>query len=101
MKMISSGEKKSPLIKRLLFFTLILLALVGISSIASEWIPNQRAENKIGVVDITGLISDSERIVSQVKKFGADKRIRGIDPQNDSSDAFVLAELFNLIDDVL
>jgi len=78
MEMIGSGKNKSPLIKRLLFFTLILLALVGISSIASEWIPNQRAENKIGVVDITGLISDSEHIVNQVKKFGADKRIRGI-----------------------
>ena len=78
MEMIGSGKNKSPLIKRLLFFTLILLALVGISSIASEWIPNQRAENKIGVVDITGLINDSEHIVNQVKKFGADKRIRGI-----------------------
>ena len=78
MEMIGSGKNKSPLIKRLLFFTLILLALVGISSIASEWIPNQRAENKIGVVDITGLIIDSEHIVNQVKKFGADKRIRGI-----------------------
>ena len=78
MEMIGSGKNKSPLIKRLLFFTLILLALVGISSIASEWIPNQRAENKIGVVDITGLISDPEHIVNQVKKFGADKRIRGI-----------------------
>ena len=78
MEMTGSGGNKSPLIKRLLFFTLILLALVGISSIASEWIPNQRAENKIGVVDITGLISDSELIVNQVKKFGADKRIRGI-----------------------
>jgi protease-4 len=78
MEMTGSGKNKSPLIKRLLFFTLILLALVGISSIASEWIPNQRAENKIGVVYITGLISDSEHIVNQVKKFGADKRIRGI-----------------------
>ena len=78
MEMTGSGGNKSSLIKRLLFFTLILLALVGISSIASEWIPNQRAENKIGVVDITGLINDSEHIVNQVKKFGADKRIRGI-----------------------
>ena len=78
MKMISSGEKKSPLIKRLLFFVLVLLALVGISSITSEWVAKQGAENWIGVVNITGIISDSQHIVNQVKKFGQDKRIQGI-----------------------
>ena len=78
MKMISSGEKKSPLIKRLLFFVLVLLALVGISSITSEWVAKQGAENWIGVVNITGIISDSQDIVNQVKKFGQDKRIQGI-----------------------
>ena len=57
---------------------LVLLALVGISSISSEWIEEQGAENRIGVVDITGLISDSQHIVNQVKKFSQDKRIRGI-----------------------
>ena len=76
--MTSSGEKKSPLIKRLLFFILVLLALVGISSITSKWIAKQGAENRIGVVDIAGLISDSQHIVNQIKKFGQDKRIRGI-----------------------
>ena len=78
MKMISSGEKKSPLIKRLLFFVLVLLALVGISSITSEWVAKQGAENWIGVANITGIISDSQHIVNQVKKFGQDKRIQGI-----------------------
>jgi len=78
MKMISSGGKKSPLIKRLLFFMLVLLALVGISSITSEWIAKQGAENRIGVVNITGLISDSQHIVNQIKQFGQDKRIQGI-----------------------
>ena len=55
-----------------------LLALVGISSIASEWISKQGADNRIGVVDITGLIHDSQHIVKQIKKFREDERIRGI-----------------------
>lgn len=77
MEMASSENKKSPLAKRLLFLVLILLALVGISSITSKWV-QQGTKNRIGIVDITGLISDSQYIVSQVKKFRQDKRIRGI-----------------------
>ena len=76
--MVDSGEKKPTLIRKLLFLMLVLLALVGISSISSEWIEEQGAENRIGVIDITGLISDSQHIVNQVKKFSQDKRIRGI-----------------------
>ena len=77
MEMVGSERKKSPLAKRLLFFALILLALVGISSITSEWV-QQGTKNRIGIVDITGLISNSQYIVNQVKKFRQDKRIRGI-----------------------
>ncbi len=75
--MIDSEKKKSPLYKRLLLPILILFALVGISSIVSELI-QKGAANRIGIVEITGLISDSQHIVSQVKKFRLDKRIRGI-----------------------
>ena len=77
METVSSEKKKSPLAKRLLFLALILLALVGISSITSEWV-QQGTKNRIGIVDITGLISDSLYITNQVKKFRQDKRIRGI-----------------------
>mgnify|MGYP000218084346 FL=1 len=77
METVSSEKKKSPLAKRLLFLALILLALVGISSITSEWV-QQGTKNRIGIVDITGLISNSQYIVNQVKKFRQDKRIRGI-----------------------
>ena len=77
MEMVGSERKKSPLARRLLFLALILLALVGISSITSEWV-QQGTKNRIGIVDITGLISDSQYIVNQVKKFRQDKRIRGI-----------------------
>jgi len=75
--MVGSEKKKSPLAKRLLFLALILLALVGISSITSEWV-QQGTKNRIGIVDITGLITDSQYITNQVKKFRQDKRIRGI-----------------------
>ena len=77
MEMVGSERKKSPLIKRLLFLALILLSLVGISSITSKWV-QQGTKNRIGIVDITGLITDSQYIVNQVKKFRQDKRIRGI-----------------------
>ena len=53
--MVDSERKKSPLSKRLLFLALILLALVGISSITSEWV-QQGTKNRIGIVDITGLV---------------------------------------------
>ena len=77
MEMVGSEKKKTPLAKRLLFLALILLALVGISSITSEWV-QQGTKNRIGIVDITGLITDSQYITNQVKKFRQDKRIRGI-----------------------
>ena len=77
MEMVGSERKKSPLPKRLLFLVLILLSLVGISSITSEWV-QQGTKNRIGIVDITGLITDSQYITNQVKKFRQDKRIRGI-----------------------
>jgi len=77
MEMVDSERKKRPLAKRFLFFALILLSLVGISSITSEWVL-QGTKNRIGIVDITGLISNSQYAVNQVKKFRQDKRIRGI-----------------------
>ena len=77
MEMVGSEKKKSPLAKRLLFLTLILLALVGVLSITSEWV-QQGTKNRIGIVDIAGLITDSRYITNQVKKFRQDKRIRGI-----------------------
>ena len=77
MELVGSERKKSPLAKKLFFFALILLALVGILSITSEWV-QQGTKNRIGIVDISGLITDSQYITNQVKKFRQDKRIRGI-----------------------
>ena len=55
-----------------------LLALIGMSSIISKWMPSQGADNRIGIVEITGLIQDSQGIIKQIKEFREDKRIRGI-----------------------
>ena len=76
--MPESEKKNSSFVRRLFFLVLILFALIGILSLASEWIPEQRAQNRIGVIDVTGIISGSQHIVTQVKKFRQDKRIRGI-----------------------
>jgi protease-4 len=76
--MTESEKKNSSFFRRLFFLVLILFALIGILSLASEWIPEQRAQNRIGVIDVTGVISGSQHIVNQVKKFRQDKRIRGI-----------------------
>ena len=76
--MPESEKKNSSFVRRLFFIVLILFALIGILSLASEWIPEQRAQNRIGVIDVTGVISGSQHIVNQVKKFRQDKRIRGI-----------------------
>jgi len=76
--MPESEQKNSSFVRRLFFLVLILFALIGILSLASEWIPEQRAQNRIGVIDVTGIISGSQHIVNQVKKFRQDKRIRGI-----------------------
>jgi len=86
------------LAKRLLFLALILLALVGISSITSEWV-QQGTKNRIGIVDITGLISDSYYIINQVKKFRQDKRIRGIILRIDSPGGAVgpSQEIYNAV----
>lgn len=76
--MPESEKKNSSFVRRLFFLVLILFALIGILSLASEWIPEQRAQNRIGVIDVIGIISGSQHIVNQVKKFRQDKRIRGI-----------------------
>ena len=78
METENSKVRKTSLSRRLLFFTLILLALIGLSSIFSKWIPSKEANNKIGVVDISGLIQNSQLIIKQIKKFREDGSIRGI-----------------------
>ena len=57
---------------------LVILALIGMSSIILKWMPPQGTDNRIGIVDITGLIQDSQAIIKQIKGFRGDKRIRGI-----------------------
>ena len=67
METKSSGIKKLSFVKRMFFFMLVILALIGMVSIFSKWIPPQGANNRIGVVNITGLIQDSQFIIKQIK----------------------------------
>ena len=48
------------------------------SAIFFKWAPPQGTDNRIGIVNITGLIQDSQLIIKQIKEFREDKRIRGI-----------------------
>jgi hypothetical protein len=74
MKTENSGKQKLPFTRKLFFFMLGILALVGMSSIVSKWIPPQGANNRIGIIDIKGLIQDSQVVIKQIKKFREDKR---------------------------
>jgi len=78
METENSRTKKLSFPKKLFFVMLGLLAITGMSSIVSKWMPSQAANNRIGVVDITGLIQSSQIIINQIKDFREDKRIQGI-----------------------
>ena len=78
MENISPERKKTTLTKKLLLFVLVLLAFVGVSTIATEWMIQQGTDNRIGIVDITGVIQSSQNIIKQIKSFRNNKHIRGI-----------------------
>jgi len=78
MENISPERKKTTLTKKLLFFILGLLAFVGVSTIAKEWMIQQGTDNRVGIVDIIGVIQSSQNIIKQIKIFRDDKHIRGI-----------------------
>ena len=86
MEMELPGKKKRSVIRGLLWFTLGFLALVGISALATNWIPDQMVgtDNRLGLVEVTGVIQDSQDIVRQIKEFREDKRIHGIVVRIDS-----------------
>jgi protease-4 len=70
----------------LLWFALGFLALIGISTLVTSW-PSDRmvGTNKgLGLVEVTGVIQNSQDIVRQIREFREDKRIRGIVVRIDS-----------------
>tara|TARA_B100000315_G_scaffold98929_1_gene91014 strand:- start:347 stop:814 length:468 start_codon:yes stop_codon:yes gene_type:complete len=81
-----TGKKKRPFIRGLFWFTLGFLALVGISTLVTGWAPDQvvGTDNRLGLVEVTGIIQDSQNVVRQIKEFREDKRIRGIVVRIDS-----------------
>jgi len=79
------GKKKRSFIRGLLWFALGLLALVGISTLTINWVPDQVVgTDNIGLVEVTGVIQGSQDIIRQIKEFREDKRIRGIVVRIDS-----------------
>ena len=78
MENISPERKKTTLTKKSLLFVLVLLAFVGVSTIATEWMIQQGTDNRIGIVDIIGVIQSSQNIIKQIKSFRNNKHIRGI-----------------------
>ena len=78
MENISPEKKKITLTKKFFFFILVLLAFVGVSTIAKEWVIQQGTDNRVGIVDIIGVIQSSQNIIKQIKSFRDDKHTRGI-----------------------
>jgi protease-4 len=78
MENINPEKKKTTLTKKLFFFVLVLFAFVGVSTVAKEWILPQGTNNRVGIVDIIGVIQSSQNIIKQIKSFRDDKHIRGI-----------------------
>jgi protease IV len=78
MENISPEKKKITSTKKFFFFILVLLAFVGVSTIAKEWVAQQGTDNRVGIVDIIGVIQSSQSIIKQIKVFRDDKHIRGI-----------------------
>ena len=81
-----TGKKKRSFIRGLLWFALGFLALVGISTLVTSWAPDRMVgtDKGLGLVEVTGLIQNSQDIVRQIKEFREDKRIRGIVVRIDS-----------------
>lgn len=78
METTNSEIKKPSFLRKVLFFMVGILAFIGLSSITSNWMPTQATDNRIGIIDITGIIQDPQFIIKQVKKFREDEHIRGI-----------------------
>ena len=81
-----TGKKKRPVIRGLLWFALGFLALIGVSTLVTSWAPDQMVgtDKGLGLVEVTGVIQNSQDIVRQIKEFREDKRIRGIVVRIDS-----------------
>ena len=76
---LSMTPRKRPFLRGCLTVLLVLgafFALLGIISRMDE-IPLARGE-KVAVVPVSGLISDSEPIIEQLKKFGKDESVKAI-----------------------
>ncbi len=74
-----SSSRRKPFLRGCLTVVLVLVAFFGLLGIISRMdeLPLARGE-KVAVIPISGLISDSEPVVESLKKFGKDDSVRAI-----------------------
>ena len=67
-----------------LFFVLVLVAIVSISSVLSGLVGlfmerrEMRKGEQVGVIEVDGMIVESKKIIGQLKEFGENDRIKAI-----------------------
>lgn len=73
--------KKHPLFNACLVTVLVMIFFLGLSWFALSWLgkgPAWTRGEKVGVVEIKGLIGDARPILKQLDKFNQDQRIKAI-----------------------
>ena len=66
-------------VKKIFYFSIWILALIGLSSLGTRVFQNSRASGeKIGLVEIVGMITDSRDVVNQISLYRRDNSILGI-----------------------
>ena len=65
--------------KKLIYFLVGFFVLVGLSSLGAKFFPEKAGlGEKVGLVEISGMITDSRDIVDQISKYRRDDSILGI-----------------------
>ncbi|MEC7641729.1 MAG: signal peptide peptidase SppA [Nitrospinota bacterium] len=80
METANAPRKKKSFAAIVLYFTLGAFALVGLAQVLGSFLPDQVAASgdKVGVVEVQGIITDSKEIVRQLNKYRKDSSVKGI-----------------------
>ena len=76
-----SGEKRpgSSFARKLFYLLVGFLALAGLSSLGAKLLPDSGGSGeKVGLVEVAGMITDSRDVVEQISQYRRDDSIRGI-----------------------
>ncbi len=74
------NKPKRSFSRGLIYFFVGLLALIGFSSVLGKFMSDDldSGKEKIALVEVTGMISDSSEVVNQLSQYGRNKSIKGI-----------------------